>query len=244
MVEALADEAPKPLGSALGAYERGMEIRCEGTRVATIKWGGINPDPHVQATSEDAPALADLLRSEGIAHRVSRVDVCSDIRDQQALEPVIEIARFLSQGPKRKRLLMHDPDDLAAGMTYRVGSVKSEHYVRIYDKGAESGTGADHARVELQARPSNRERKEWAAMASPEEVFGMSRLVRDLAPVIAIEVGMGLKRTERLADDERAYQVMLDQYQNILRRRFQALGGDLEAFALDIVQRIDAEAAE
>lgn len=245
LTEGLADEPPRSMQKGLMQYGRGVEIRNGGTRVARCRWDGVNPLPHVEATGQNAPALADLLRAEGLEHRLSRVDVCVDVMDQGAIGPLVEAARAFDRERKRRRRMIHDPDDPAEGVTYEVGSRKSEHYTRIYDKGAEQGTGADHARFELQHKPHGTTRKWWCSMASPEQILGVSPLARAIGPMLSMHLDPAPARTRRLADDDRAWIVHNQQWLPLMRRRLRdEHGGDMQAFLTEIATLLNAEAVQ
>lgn len=111
----------------------------QGERAASIVYGGQYGEErvHAWASSDAAPAFAELVRFHWPKHLVTRVDSAEDFYDAAARKRIrTEMRRFA-----KDRGLHYEerakPLDPTLGETFYVGSPKSEVRVRGYDKGFE-----------------------------------------------------------------------------------------------------------
>jgi hypothetical protein len=237
--EVLGDERPKP-APARNGYARGWEIRREGSRSAVVFEGGTHDFPHVAATGENAPPLAELLRSSSQSHRVSRADVCVDTDTPGAFTDMFEALRQITRTSNLTATLMHNPDSGEAGATYYLGSKTSEVRARLYEKGKQlPEAGRPHwVRFEVQARPQ-KDRKSWAAGATEWDLLGYAHWSRRFAAeTLAVAASAPPTRSERVSDLEGALRALSVQYG---RRMLELLErhhhGDVGAFGLELALR-------
>lgn len=237
---ALAEGQPawEEMNRAPQGYGFGRRLLDDGGQVAQIWWGGSHPLPHVLFTGETAQTGADLLRSEFKAHRVSRVDVCTDYADPGAYDRLQLLALDVAKERKVKVGTAGDHLVTMEGRTLYLGSTSSHTRLRLYDKAAElrakfandlarlQTVPAELARFECQVRPQTPEAKAAAAIADPVALMGSAAWMRDLVRRVD---GLSLEpfqagRPWRQADDDRAYAALLAQYGGLLDRVRQSLG--------------------
>jgi hypothetical protein len=237
LVVALADEEPAAVRPTNG-YGHAYEIRREGRRCALLSGGGQHEFPHVVGTGSDAPAVARLARSW--PHRVSRVDVCVDTEDAGAYgtlrEDLLRVAR--AAGTNVREIL--NPIDTRAGRTLYVGSPKSQHMARLYEKGKQlpEENRPDWVRWELQLKPE-KDRKDWAAKASALDLLGAAEWSRAfVSQAFGIDPDRPPVRSRRVSDLDGALDACASQYGGRFLELVALHGGDLELFALDLLGRV------
>lgn len=219
-------------------YGAGMRLDDAGGRVCELWWGGMQEHPHVVATGETTPGVADVLRADFPVHRVSRADVCIDYAEPGAYDRLQDLAlgvageRGIKVGTAGDHLLTRQ------GRTAYFGSTKSHTMLRLYDKAAELRAKFQHdparllevpaelARLECQVRPQTPQAKAAAAVAAPLALMGSAAWMRALMGMVA---GIELEpfqagRVWRQADDARAYAALLAQYGGLLQRLQDDLG--------------------
>jgi DNA relaxase NicK len=189
-----------------------------------------------------------MLRQAFPEHRVSRLDVCLDMRGEAVFEDVV---RLMSQVGREYRLKGEKiiPDDLDDGSTYYLGSRSSPLRVRCYEKGKQlyKFTGDkvwkmffDWTRLELQVRPEKAFKSEAATMA-PEAFWGCSAWTRDLANgALAMNPEPVTMKPTRIADHERAMRALTAQYGATILRQVGKVGG-WEEFLADLKQRLGVD---
>lgn len=237
---ALADEPPLPTRASNG-FGHAWELRREGRRCAVVSGGGQHEFPHVVGTGEDAPAVARVARS--FPHRVSRVDVCVDTDEPTAYDrlrtDLLRVGRAHGAGSRE----ITSPNDPAAGRTLYIGSVKSQHMARLYEKGKQlvDEDRPGWVRYELQIKP-DKARKDWASTATPLDLLGAAEWSRAFAAAaLSLDPQRPPTRTRRVSDLDGALEACTAQYGGRLMELLALHGGDVEAFALDLLSRIDAE---
>lgn len=241
----LPEGVTQALGKGFNSFSHRVDLADDGEILATVMHGGVNPNPNVKSTGDAAPALADFLRRQFPGHRVSRLDVCIDMRGDSLFEDVV---RLMSQTGRAYRLKGEKiiPDDLDDGSTYYLGSRASPLRVRCYEKGKQlyKLTGDpvwrmffDWVRLELQVRPE-KAFKVTASEMEPEAFWGCAAWTRDLAyGALAMNPDPVAMKPTRIADHERAMRALTAQYGATIRRQVMKLGS-WEAFTDDLQQRL------
>jgi len=254
-------------------YDHGLTINHKDTGLACrmlIKEG--QEHPFIFASSDATDAFVDLVRNEWPdRHEVTRCDPCQDFYDASARP---QLYRLMRRHAKERRMAFRQikPLDPSCGQTTYLGSRKSEFNLRMYDKGWEvfnkqhatigrkallktsdftfkvGGADvrpADWIRVELEARPKEKEARRIAAAATPEDVWGLTTWTREFAiEAFKLELEQAYFRVPRVGNDERALRWMCHQYANMLHR----MHGDLGDWACvgkqigDVLQNIQDEA--
>lgn len=244
----LADLPPgivQEIGKGFNSYAQRVDLSDDGEVLATVMHGGVNPLPNVKSSGDSAPALADFLRRQFPDHRVSRLDVCLDMRGDGLFD---DIVRVMSHVGREFRLKGEKiiPDDLDDGSTYYLGSRASPLRVRCYEKGKQlyKLTGDpvwrmffDWVRLELQVRPE-KAFKVTAATMEPDAFWGCAAWTREIAQgALSMNPGPVTMKPTRIADHERAMRALTAQYGATIRRQVMKLGS-WEAFMADLQRRL------
>lgn len=223
-------------------YERAYRLQRGDSTLAQIQYGGqsVGPNVWVCGTGSRAPAVASFLRERFSEHLLIRADVCLDYVDDLAWQSLHDHALAVADA-HRLRVAHHgDYHRGKHGRTLAIGSRTSAAYARVYEKGRKEGGRPDWVRVELELKPQNARARGVYASASPEQILQATRwsaaffgpLLGPDAPVSPAPPGT----VREQSSDDRALEFMARQYGNVLRRRLEALGGDLEAFAVSIAK--------
>lgn len=217
----LTDFAPD---RGMHGYTHGAKI-VRGDRVLARLWWGGNPGVNITATSDDAPVLADALRSSNLPFGVTRVDSCADWIEEGCFDSLSAhlISFAVSQG-----ISINQQGDWQRGQsrTLYLGSPQSPVRICLYEKGYEQGGDApkDWTRLEVRVKPKG-QHKVGAASWGPRDVF-CAGWVPEALKVLGWDdlskraVGV----TWRRSDDERARQALLRQYGPLVLRWAQELG--------------------
>lgn len=236
-------------------YQQGFQVHHNQRGiVATILMGGNGKNPHAWASSDEAPAFADLVRNEWHGrHLVTRLDVAEDFIEQGAYDRLRKVCRKVAKGHRLKFRQQADELNPMAGRTQYIGSNKSDYLGRLYEKGFEvlgkipaiasgqfkpedissienESTGqlvnpADWTRLELQARPKQDEARRLAAVATPEQIWTFTDWTQDLArEALALDLERFFIRTRKISNDEQALRWMCRQYASVLQRLKADLG--------------------
>lgn len=258
-------------------FQQGFEVHKQGNPVAYIALGHGDGDDalhhaHAWATSDNAPAFADLVRNEWPdSHQVTRLDACHDFIDKTAFPRLCKIARKVAKEHRVKFPRIQDVLDPTAGVTQYLGAPSSEYRARIYEKGWEvvnkamgglrgkvtadqidsvrvpdidrSCHPSEWVRLELQARPKDEAARTAAAHATPDQVWTFTSWSHHLArEAIALDLARFYVRQRKITTDERSLRFMCQQYGNMLIRLHSDLG-DWSCVGLQIEQTIkDVEA--
>lgn len=236
---ALADERPVATRPANG-YGHAWELRRDGRRCALVLGGGQHDFPHVVGTGEDAPRVARLARA--FPHAVSRVDVCVDTEDAGAYETLRAALLRIARAHGTSTREISSPTDPDAGRTLYVGSTKSQHMARLYEKGKQLRAEVDRpgwVRWELQIKPE-KARREWAAGASPLDLLGAAAWSRAfVSATLSLDPDRAPIRARRVSDLDGALDACAAQYGGRLLELLAHHRGDVELFALDLLGRIN-----
>jgi len=222
-----------PMRKAPHGYGFGQTLDDESGHVARVWWGGSHENPHVVASGEMSPKVADLLRGQWPdAHSVSRVDVCVDYSDPGAYDRLQSLALKVAEDHKVKVGTAGDHLLTKEGRTLYLGSTTSHTRLRVYDKAAElrsqfasqpvklAEIPRELARLEVQVRPQTTLAKSAASKADPVALMGSARWLRELMrDVSGLELEpFQARQVWRQSDDVRAYSAMLAQYGGLLSR--------------------------
>lgn len=205
-------------------YERGVAIVRGDRTLARCFWGGVNPKPHVIATGEDSPAVAEVLRG-GIPHRVSRADACEDYEAAGAWERISGM--WLDAADEFGVSVKHEGDFHRGtnGRTLYLGAPTSVVRARCYEKGVQLGIDRPIVRAEVQCRPKSHARA-LVSKLEPGEAWGLSRWSRSLGEALT---GLDIPRVPAgtlytPTDTDRARAALLRQYGKHLQAWADELG--------------------
>lgn len=217
--------------------------------LTTVLHGGPNGNPNVCSTSDHAPALANLLRALFPIHRVTRLDVCIDMRGEGLFDQLqaMLLAVAAQHRVQEKYFGPADPERSSGeGRTQYVGSPSSWLRVVCYEKGKElfAATGDpayrdlfDWTRLELRVRPM-KDFKSDAAQLGPEAFWGCSPWTRDVAAeALSMNPTPITARPRRVSNQERAMRWLTEQYGSTILEQVRLLGG-WDPFLLDLRSRL------
>jgi DNA relaxase NicK len=212
------------------AFVVGSEARFK------INFGGQNEEhgANVVGTGTNAQFLADVVRGQFPAHRVSRVDSCEDYHHPEAYEFLRAMALKIGKEHRVQcREIVKPLPDSDDGRTLYLGSQTSAVSMRIYEKGKQLDCGDEWVRAELQVRPQ-KDQKSLIAYMNSTEVWGLSKWSHSMA------VQLGKRNLQRVdatvyqpSDHERAYRFMIKQYRKVLEQML-ACHGSPEAVGAQI----------
>ena len=251
------------LTDAFGPIRRGerppVRHYAEGTQfldaadvvVCSVLWGGRNERPNLIASGAAAHTVAAIVRKEWW-HNPSRVDSRLDVLASGLFDNLREDTRVFANrwNIQRQTWFTDDPDK---GDTIYLGSRTSQVFVRLYQPGLkraqEDGRVAgdilqeerDAVRIELEFKPQNARAKARAATVSPVECWAVSRWTADLLKeILAMNVTPISVAMRRESNRDRALRFMCEQYRAHLLGLLEEHGGDLDAFAIDLIERTGA----
>lgn len=195
--------------SSAAAFVVGSEAKFK------IHFGGQNEEhgANVIGSGADAQVLADVMRDQFPAHRVSRVDSCEDYYHPQAYDYLRKVALKIGQVHRVQcREIVKPLAESDDGRTLYLGSSTSAVSMRIYEKGKQLDCDKEWVRAELQIRPQ-KEQKALIAYLDPKEVWGLAKWSH------AMGVQLGNKNLQRVeaqvyqpSDHERTYRFMIGQF--------------------------------
>jgi len=130
----------------------------DGASVLSQRNGGsmgthfIIPGSALRALSErGVGGLRILAQAVTNGAKITRVDLAKDAQDEKF--ELIQFAQTVSSGgytgTAQKASVVRSSD---GGCTLYIGSRQSERFVRVYDKGIESGQGGDWVRLEMETK--------------------------------------------------------------------------------------------
>lgn len=162
-----------------------------GTEAGSVMWGGAQRDRSmIEVKGEHSPRVVEALRG-AFPHRATRLDACADFDAPGAFERldaacVAIKGKFRLKGEQRGDWL----DFPELGRTRMLGGVSAVSRLRLYEKGKQPEyvhlAKPDWARIEAQVRPA-KDAKDAFAKASPQDVWGASPWLRELAGLVLLE---------------------------------------------------------
>lgn len=220
--------APREIKPVRG-YGRGFDF---GEGAVWVMYDGHSGQygPHVIVQGGVAcPALVSDLRTAFPEHRVSRVDVAADWDFPGAFTKIEGVALKVALERGLVTSVHGDYYGETKGRTLYVGSPKSTHRLRVYEKGYEQrqkglnpDASVDWVRAEFQVRPSKKgEARSQAAVLSPDQVAASSAWTFDVSERLGGSCGGDVvKLTDQYtkSDVRRAFDFMLKQYAKTIRR--------------------------
>jgi hypothetical protein len=227
-------------------YERAYNLVRGETVLARVQFGGNSVGTRVwaNASGEQAPAFAAVVRDSFRGHNLLRADVALDYDEEGAWDSLSALAIDTADRFRLKVKHVGDFHRQEDGRTLYVGSRTSAAMQRIYEKGKQLGMSPNWVRAELELKPQNPKAKLLYGYASPEQMFMATKWTQCIwealsGPSAAVRPAPpGTIRVK--SDDDRAMEFMAKQYGNVLRRKLEAVGGDLESFGLYIAGLLDA----
>ena len=253
-------------------YNQGWQVLHKDLgAVATILVGGNGGNVHAFASSDATDAFVDLVRTEYEGkHLVTRMDAAQDFNEAGAFMKLRRTCKRVAVAHRLGFQRIQDNLNPESGRTQYIGSKKSDHFGRLYEKGWEQAnkckplfpgfkpgmlqsitntvTGeqvkpADWVRLELQVRPQGEEARRVASSATPEQAWGFTAWSHELAKeAMAIDLERIYIRTKKVSKDEEAMRWKCKQYGGMLSRTQSDLG-DWACVGLEIGKIIKEQAS-
>lgn len=224
-------------------YERAYNVIRGDSVLARIQWGGKSVGTRVwaSASGDRSPEFSEVIREEFKVHNLLRADVAEDYCEEGAWDRLYGLAIETADKFNLKVQHVGDYHREKDGRTINIGSRSSPAYQRVYEKGKQLGGDPNHVRAELEFKPQNAKAKQIYAQATPEEIWLATRWSQYVLAALRGVYGMqpappGTIR--QISDDDRAMEFMFKQYGNVLRRKFEAMGGDVEALGLYVARNL------
>lgn len=234
-------------------YRVGLAFDAPDGSTASVCFGGSQEHALVEGSGPLAAELAQQIRVEWPEHKVTRADVCEDMRGAGLYEQLIERCTAIAQQARvRVRRVDSGDTDEEAGRTWYYGAPSSAVRVRVYEKGRQLLEGMswsdraialaalrDLVRFEAQVRPDGDARWECAQLP-PERFLGSAAWLQQMAEdVLQMKVErLAISGGYREPDHERAMRFMVQQYHKHLTAVAKLQGGDWEAVGRDIGRRV------
>lgn len=230
--------------SPKNGFERAYNVVRGEHTLARVQFGGAAVGPRVwaSASGDDTPAFVDRIRSEFTdQHNLLRADVAMDYCEEGSWEKLYALGISTADkfGLKVKHVGdYHREED---GRTLYIGSRTSPAMQRIYEKGKQMGSDPNYVRSELEVKPQNAKAKKVYAYAPPEHMWLATKWTQHVLEMLTGMTGLQpapLGTIRKKTDDEKALEFMAKQYGNVLRRKLEELGGDMESFGLFVANLI------
>lgn len=225
-------------------YERAYSVIRGGTVLARVQFGGSSVGARVwaNASGEQAPAFARVIRENFNGHRLLRADVAIDYDEEGAWDSLSTLAIQTADAYRLKVQHVGDFHREKDGRTINIGSRTSAAYQRTYEKGKQLGQSPNWVRQELELKPKNENAKILYGLVSPEEMYQATKWTQHIwsvlnGPTAALRPAPA-GSVRKLSDDDRALEFMFRQYGPLLRRKLEAMAGDYEALGLLIARGI------
>lgn len=217
-------------------YERAYLVARGETVLARVQYGGSAVGARVwaNASGDQAPEFAEVVRRNFNGHRLLRADVAIDYDEEGAWDSLAGLAIQTADAYGLKVKHVGDFHREQDGRTIYIGSRTSAAMQRLYEKGKQLGRSPNWVRQELELKPQNENAKVLYGLVSPEEMYQATKWTQHIWEVLngpsAAVRPAAAGSIRKQSDDERALEFMAKQYGNVLRRLLEAKGGDLESF--------------
>ena len=209
-------------------YERGIRLVCGEQVVASVLWGGNQDAPlNAWASGSRAPGFSEWARRFFPDHYLTRADSAIDLNRHGAWAELQDLFFDLRQEhPKVQTSVVGDLFGGRKGVTYYMGSVKSEARMRFYQKGLQHPEACQphHVRAEYMVKPKGMMRYAFAR-APASALWSYSPLARSAFERLSgFDPGQALRDTPRRTDLERRFAAMVRQYGRTIEELLALLG--------------------
>jgi len=227
-------------------YERAFSMVKGSDLLCKVQFGGVATGSRVWAcgTGDRAPAFAKAVRESFPEHRVLRLDVALDYDEEGAWDSLSALAIHTADVHGLKVRHIGDYHRCEDGRSLYIGSRSSAACQRLYEKGKQQGLDASPTwvRQELELKPQTDIARLAYSTATPEECYQATKWTRYVwetlfGPTLAVRPAPA-GSIRKLSDDDRALAFMFRQYGGVLRRKLEALGGDVQVFSDFVLQGI------
>ena len=224
----LASVAPY-VGKTHG-YERGYRIVRGDEVLASVLCGGNQDAPlNAWATGSRSRAFSEWSRRQFPGHYLTRGDAAMDFNEAGAWDRLQDLFFDLKEEfPRVQTSVVGDLFGGRKGVTYYMGSVKSEARMRFYQKGLQLPEAGNpyHVRAEYSVKPKGMVRQGLAS-APPAAIWGYSPLSRmAFERLKGFEPGELVRDTARRTDLEKRVAACSRQYGRTIGELLDLLGDE------------------
>jgi len=236
------------MARGLHGYSFGVDLKLGADVVARIWYGGELPDPFLQVMGPDSQSIENCLRASGYVYRVTRKDAAVDVYDAEWFGVMVSVMRRYATDayPPRRVEFVGDWLHAKKGRTIYLGSRKSKHLLRMYEKGRQLGADPHWVRLEAEYKPQDRAEQLHAARLTAPQVWALraydvwgaalgwkiTDLYGDASPPPPPE--------RRSRDQDRARAALCTQYGRTIEDWLAELGGDPAQLWVEVVRGIEA----
>lgn len=213
-------------------YERGYIITRGEETLAAILFGGNQDAPlNAWASGSGARQFSTWARRSFPSHYLTRGDAALDLNRPGAWLELQDLFFDLRhEFPRVQTSVVGDLFGQQKGVTYYVGSPKSEARARFYQKGLQRPEAAqpDWVRAEVAVRPKGMTR--WAlAQQPPEMLWSYTPWARRAFESLkGFDPGEAVRETPRRTDLEKRFNALVKQYGKTIAELAVILGTDEE----------------
>lgn len=221
-------------------YEKAARLMLGDEVLASVLWGGNTDAPlNAWASGSRSRAFSAWARRYFPEHYVTRADSAIDLNREGAWFDVQDVFFDLKADyPKVQTSVVGDLFGGRKGVTYYMGSVKSEARMRFYQKGLQLPEAGQphHVRAEYMVKPKGMVR--WALAKAPAAAFwSYSPLSRSAFERLkGFDPGAIVRETPRRTDLEKRFAAMCRQYGKTIDELVQVLGS-AEALGVALAAR-------
>lgn len=197
-------------------YDRGIRLVRGDEVLASVLWGGNGDAPlNAWASGSRAPGFSSWARRFFPDHYLTRGDSAIDLNRQGAWGELQDLFFDLKQDyPKVQTSVVGDLFGGRKGVTYYMGSVKSEARMRFYQKGLQIPEACQphHVRAEYMVKPKGMLRYSFAK-APASALWSYSPLARSAFERLrGFDPGQAVRETPRRTELEKRFAAMVRQY--------------------------------
>lgn len=266
---ALSDSLQSEIRTSRGmhGYTQGYEVVHpeRGVVARVLSGGNRGAYPHAWASGEDTMQFVETIRDRFPLHLVTRFDACEDFASPLIFEKLRKTLRKVARDHHLKFPSIEDKLNPGEGRTQYIGSRKSPHFARLYEKGKQLNTtvhrrGASVAqainpvtgecieldqwtRLELVVRPEG-EGKTIATTCTPQQAWGFTNWTHVLAKAaFDFDDDRVFTKQHRVSEHQKAIMWMCKQYAKAIMSETLRLGGP-DNFGKEIARQIQANIEE
>jgi len=214
---------------------------ADNQRAADLHWGRAYDEPLFQTSGLLAGNAVSALRAISPEHRVTRMDSALDVHDS-AISISADVLPRLKKIAARRRMGTSLQGDWLRGLdgrTIYLGSRKSATFMRIYEKGPETGRpDLDWLRFEVQHRPHSTRKSDAATVsaASLQRSFPAgSELLSELGVPVPEADTVSLSQQAAAAGVSPALQALVRQYWTVIDDLLTRHEGQPERVVFDLL---------
>lgn len=235
------NESLEPCRANNGFTHADKLVDPSGDTVLTFWYGGCQQGSKVFvfASGQYAQRFSEVVRFDFPDHELVRADVAIDYDDEGVYLSLMKHGIRTSRAVSVKNRFIGEAGSEFAqsssdGRSLYIGSRSSVSMIRIYEKGKKDDkTRPNWVRSEFEFKPKGSEARLYYAKASLSQIVSATKLGKAFfsalgVAVSAVAVAAGTVRVKSCHD--RAFEYLIRQYQNTIKKQLAIVGGCPYAF--------------